>query len=156
MHKDLILRALWGLTGNNLVARFWTITWFKFPRRLKYFPISSQILNGFSLLVRVHVFHIICGLCLLHLTQPGDYYPSLPSTRPIILRKKMTWNDLQHYLRTWSSLHTYHERYPDDLKRPDGDIAVRLWKSLKNGAGAKGHDTVDIDWPVALILVRKA
>jgi hypothetical protein len=66
------------------------------------------------------MFHI---MCLLQLTQPGDYYPSLPSTRPVILHKKMTW----------SLLHTYHERYPDDLKRPDGDIAVR---SLNNRAGA--------------------
>ncbi|KIM80188.1 hypothetical protein PILCRDRAFT_73389 [Piloderma croceum F 1598] len=89
-------------------------------------------------------------------TGTRDYYPSLPSTRPVILRKKMTWTDLQQYLRTWSSLHTYHERYPDDLKRPDGDIAVRLWESLKNEAGAKDQDTVDIEWPVALILVRRA
>ena len=102
------------------------------------------------------MFHIICTLCLLQLTQPGDYYPSLPSTRPVILRKKMTWIDLQQYLRTWSSLYTYHERYPDDLKHPDGDISVRLWESLKNGAGAKDQDTVDIEWPVALILVRRA
>jgi hypothetical protein len=68
----------------------------------------------------------------------------------------MTWIDLQQYLRTWSSLHTYHERYPDDLKHPDGDISVRLWESLRNGAGAKDQDTVDIEWPVALILVRRA
>jgi hypothetical protein len=67
----------------------------------------------------------------------------------------MTWIDLQQYLHTWSSLHTYHERYPEDLERPEGDIAARFWKSLKNGVGAKDQDTVEIEWPLALILVRR-
>lgn len=87
--------------------------------------------------------------------RSGGYYPELPSTRPIILRKKMTWIDLQHYLRTWSSLHTYHERHPDDLKRPEGDIAVRFWKSLKDRARAKDHYAVEIEWPLALMLVQR-
>jgi hypothetical protein len=68
----------------------------------------------------------------------------------------MTWIDLRQYLYTWSSLHTYLERYPEDLKRPDGDIAIRLWHSLMSGIGAKEQDTVDIEWPLALILVRRS
>ena len=67
----------------------------------------------------------------------------------------MTWTDLQQYLRTWSSLHTYHKRYPEDLKRPEGDISVRFWNSLKAGVGAKDEDTVEIEWPLALMLVQK-
>jgi hypothetical protein len=158
MHKDLIPKALWGLIGNNLAARFWTTIWFKFPPRLTSFLINSQISSGCSLLVRVHMFHILCSPFPTSTDfEPGEYYPSLPSAQPVILRKKMTWIDLQQYLRTWSSLHTYHERYPEDLKRPEGDIAVRLWKSLKNGVGAKDdHDSVDIEWPLALMLVRRA
>ncbi|EPQ49742.1 S-adenosyl-L-methionine-dependent methyltransferase, partial [Gloeophyllum trabeum ATCC 11539] len=38
----------------------------------------------------------------------GNHYPHLPSPLPVILRKTMTWQNLQEYLRTWSSLHTYH------------------------------------------------
>ena len=30
-------------------------------------------------------------------------------------------------------MHTFHERHPDDLNNPDGDIAVRFWKSLIDG-----------------------
>ena len=30
------------------------------------------------------------------------------------MRKEMTWRDLLAYFRTWSSLHTYHERFPED------------------------------------------
>ncbi|KII85655.1 hypothetical protein PLICRDRAFT_115646 [Plicaturopsis crispa FD-325 SS-3] len=88
----------------------------------------------------------------------GDHYPDLPSPLPVILRKKMAWADLLPYLRTWSSLHTYHERHPEDLKNPDGDIAQRLVKSLQNEAKAAGAtgDEIEIEWPVALILARRA
>ena len=30
------------------------------------------------------------------------------------MRKEMTWRDLLAYFRTWSSLHTYQERFPED------------------------------------------
>jgi len=72
------------------------------------------------------------------------------------MQKKMMWIDFQQYLRTWSSLHAYHERYPEDLERPDGDIVLRFWKSLKDEVGADDQDIVDIEWPLALILARRA
>ncbi|EKM77792.1 hypothetical protein AGABI1DRAFT_115048 [Agaricus bisporus var. burnettii JB137-S8] len=73
------------------------------------------------------------------------------------MRKRMTWRDLLGYFRTWSSLHKYHEVYPEDkTRKPDirfleedvaavgplgpgdvdvtgGDIAVRFWKNLRCG-----------------------
>ena len=74
----------------------------------------------------------------------------------------MTWDDVLAYLRTFSSLHTFHERYPDDLKRADGDIAVRFLNSLKSEiATIEGQSVddvapeVDIEWPLALILARR-
>lgn len=71
----------------------------------------------------------------------------------------MTWDALQQYLHTWSSLHTYHESYPDDLKRSDGDISARLWKSLKDGVekegNAKDKEIVEVEWPLALLLVKR-
>jgi hypothetical protein len=78
------------------------------------------------------------------------------------MRKKMTWNDLLSYLNTWSSLHTFRQRNPMDAENPRGDIAVRFWKDLMEGAGredgraVEGHDEVDIEWPLALIMVKRA
>ncbi|KAI0075590.1 S-adenosyl-L-methionine-dependent methyltransferase [Panus rudis PR-1116 ss-1] len=91
----------------------------------------------------------------------GDHHPNLPDRRPVILRKKGTWNDLLGYLRTYSSLHTYHEAHPEDLKNPEGDIAVRFWKSLRQHVATQGGkadetDEIDIEWPVAVILAKRA
>ena len=67
------------------------------------------------------------------------------------------------YFRTWSPLHTFHELHPEDLQRAEGDIAVRFWRRLKEEVGRvektevpKDEDTVDIEWPLALILARRA
>ncbi|PSS08920.1 hypothetical protein PHLCEN_2v3410 [Hermanssonia centrifuga] len=88
----------------------------------------------------------------------GEHYPTLTSPRPVILRKTMTWDNLLSYLRTYSSLHTYHEKYPEDLQNPEGDIAVRFLNRLKTittdkeGAHA---DEIDVEWPLALLLARR-
>jgi hypothetical protein len=74
------------------------------------------------------------------------------------MHKEMRWRDLLGYFRTWSSLHKYHEVYPEDKKRKNdirfleedlaasksssleevdvtgGDITVRFWKNLRSGA----------------------
>lgn len=70
----------------------------------------------------------------------------------------MTWADLHGYLETFSSLHTFRERYPDDSKREDGDIAKRFLNRLKaevKDAGGKDVDGVYVEWPVAMILAKK-
>ncbi|KAG1817456.1 S-adenosyl-L-methionine-dependent methyltransferase [Suillus variegatus] len=91
----------------------------------------------------------------------GDYYPSLPSPRSVIMRKKMTWDDLLSYLNTWSSLHTFRQHNPTDGETPRGDVAMRFWKDLKEGAEredgrpVEGHDEVDIEWPLAMIMVKR-
>lgn len=92
----------------------------------------------------------------------GDYYPSLPSPRSVIMRKKMTWDDLLSYLNTWSALHTFRQHNPTDGENPRGDVAVRFWKDLKEGAEredgrvVEGHDEVDIEWPVAVVMATRA
>jgi hypothetical protein len=49
-----------------------------------------------------------------------------------------------------------------DAENPRGDIAVRFWKDLMEGAGredgraVEGQDEVDIEWPLALIMVKRA
>jgi len=92
----------------------------------------------------------------------GDHYPSLPSPRSVILRKKMTWDDLLSYFNTWSSLHTFRQRNPADAQNPRGDVAVRFWKDLKEsvegevGRPIEGHDEIDIEFPLAMIMVKRA
>lgn len=115
----------------------------------------------------------------------GDYHTqTLPAaqTHPVIMRKEMRWRDLLGYFRTWSSLHKYHEIYPedksvqhdgrfkDDLKTVSkddidvggGDIAVRFWKNLREGAISENgsakvavDDSVTVEWPLAVILASK-
>ncbi|KAF9499638.1 S-adenosyl-L-methionine-dependent methyltransferase [Pleurotus eryngii] len=87
----------------------------------------------------------------------GDHYPLLPDPKlPVILRKRVTWTDLLAYLHTWSSLNTFQERYSSDAEHADGNIATRFWKSLKEGAAVSNDtDEVDIEFPLALLLVKK-
>jgi hypothetical protein len=76
--------------------------------------------------------------------------------------KRMSWNDLLSYINTWSSLHTFRLRNPADAENPRGDIAVRFWKDLMEGAEredgrtVEGHDEVDIELPLAMIMVKRA
>ncbi|KAG1804037.1 S-adenosyl-L-methionine-dependent methyltransferase [Suillus subaureus] len=92
----------------------------------------------------------------------GDHYPSLPSPHSVIMHKKMTWDDLLSYLNTWSALHTFRQHNPTDAENPRGNVAVRLWKDLMEGAEREdgravgGQDEVDIEWPLAMIMVKRA
>ncbi|KAI0929476.1 hypothetical protein AcV7_005320 [Taiwanofungus camphoratus] len=97
----------------------------------------------------------------------GGHHPHLPAPLPVLLRKRTSWGGLLSYLRTFSALHTFHERYPADLANPDGDIAVRFYRKLKaqvaedEGKGRTGDEVgdeeeVEIEWPLAIILARKA
>ncbi|KAG6840015.1 hypothetical protein C0991_009571 [Blastosporella zonata] len=117
----------------------------------------------------------------------GPHYPAhLPppsptQVKPVELQLTMRWRDVLGYLRTWSSLQNYHERFPEDLARADerfpeditgttsspddvdvsgGDIAVRFWKDLREEAKKAGgkygvDDVVSVEWPIALLLAKK-
>ncbi|TBU31471.1 S-adenosyl-L-methionine-dependent methyltransferase [Dichomitus squalens] len=93
----------------------------------------------------------------------GAHEPALPDPRPVILRKTLTWDELRGYFYTASALHTFAEQNPEDAQRADGDLATRFQRSLKeevarvDGKGLpKDEDTVDIEWPLTLILARRA
>jgi trans-aconitate 3-methyltransferase len=49
------------------------------------------------------------------------------------MRKEMTWLDLLAYFRTWSSLHTFHERFPED--KTSVEDTRFLESDLATGAG---------------------
>ncbi|KAJ7434489.1 S-adenosyl-L-methionine-dependent methyltransferase [Mycena galericulata] len=87
----------------------------------------------------------------------GSHYPALPTPREVIVKKTMSWDDFEGYLRTYSSLHRYHEAFPEDRQRPDGDIATRFRRSLMEGAGVAegGESVVEVEWPLALVMVRR-
>jgi hypothetical protein len=153
-HKLRTLEPLLVPTGNAQVVLSLRITSSQCQKPMKWLRVSSKTGNGsFSPVMSnpqknfllSHYFHIT-----------GEYYPSFPSnsTRPVILRKKMTWESLLSYFQTWSSLHTYLERYPEDRQHPEGNVSVRFWNKLK-GAASK-DDEVEVEWPVAMILVKKA
>ncbi|KIJ49131.1 hypothetical protein M422DRAFT_205327 [Sphaerobolus stellatus SS14] len=106
-----------------------------------------------------------------HIFWTGNYYPSLPSAKPILLRKRTTWDGLQAYLRTFSSWYTFKENNPEDFEqftglsqRPSlgkrGDVVERFWWTLKERVaeendGDEGQE-IEIEWPLAMILFKKS
>ena len=77
----------------------------------------------------------------------------LPQPLPIIMRKKLSWDDLYQYLQTWSSLHTFLERYPGTE-----DISRKLWDDLRKGMSREGEDgkeEVRIEFPLAISLAKR-
>ncbi|KAJ3899113.1 S-adenosyl-L-methionine-dependent methyltransferase [Lentinula edodes] len=99
--------------------------------------------------------------------------PNAPITLPIILRSQSTWNGLLGYFHTFSSLHNYLEKHPDDaLKHGGKTIAERTWTELMEGAEkeerenkeleeqagevrVRGEDELIVEWPVAMVLAKK-
>jgi hypothetical protein len=69
----------------------------------------------------------------------------------------MTWGGgLANYLSTYSSLHRYHDRFPADRERADGDIATRFRRTLMEAVGTTEETAmVEVEWPLALVVVRK-
>ncbi|KAF8755081.1 S-adenosyl-L-methionine-dependent methyltransferase [Rhizoctonia solani] len=57
----------------------------------------------------------------------GDHEPDLQGEKlPIILKKYLTWDAFKSYLRTWSSLHDYLVKHPNDKDSEGRDIVDRL------------------------------
>ncbi|KAF9042958.1 hypothetical protein BJ165DRAFT_1405370 [Panaeolus papilionaceus] len=145
-------------------------------RHLIDVPEPSTVLSHEGLLPLRRVY--FCG------DEQPHFLPNNALKHPVIMQKEMRWRDLLAYFRTWSSLHTYHERYPEDLKREEdvrflqedlatctepqddirgGDIAIRFWKDLREaaleaspGAPVGAEDLVAVEWPIALLLTQKS
>lgn len=103
--------------------------------------------------------HTIIKLTLL---MKAPHIIDVPSPLPTILKKTMTWSDFLQLLRTSSALRNFHDKYPEDLTRPDGDISERLFAQLvRNVEEREGceitpeKDEVQVEWPLGLLQARK-
>ncbi|CED83176.1 Methyltransferase [Phaffia rhodozyma] len=77
----------------------------------------------------------------------------------VSIKKTLTWDQLEAYFRTWSSLHTFHQTHPED-KALERDIASRLIYRLRQGVRhdlgrAQSGDAVEVEWPSLLFLAGK-
>lgn len=69
--------------------------------------------------------------------------------KPWLMRKTFTWAQLEGYFRTWSALHSYHEKHPE---RRGEDIVDRLMVKLK---GELHEKEVEVGWPLVLMMIKK-
>ena len=74
----------------------------------------------------------------------------------------MTWSDLLQLFRTSSALRNFHDKYPEDLQRPDGDISERLLlQLLRSVEQREGYqitpekDQIQAEWPLGLLQARR-
>ncbi|PVG03965.1 hypothetical protein CPB86DRAFT_311983 [Serendipita vermifera] len=85
----------------------------------------------------------------------------------IVLRKEMTWELLEKYGRTWSSLSNYLDAFPEERSKKvpeaglggkDGDILDRLIFRMKEemrSSHGSVPETLAVEWPMNLLLFRK-
>jgi hypothetical protein len=74
-----------------------------------------------------------------YLVFSGDWYPESKhpgaEVRDVIMSHSATLEGLEAYLRTWSAVHTYLEKFPDVAamrgKGADGDVVDRIINKLK-------------------------
>ncbi|KAG8931952.1 hypothetical protein FRC01_000534 [Tulasnella sp. 417] len=95
--------------------------------------------------------------CGLPAEDESQIFPDVPEIRTgAIMGKTMPWDGAKSWLRTWSSLHTYQQQHPEDKERTGagehGDIVDRFVEVLKDKLGT---ETVDIQWPVSLLMIKK-
>lgn len=86
----------------------------------------------------------------------------VPSPLPMILKRTMTWSELLQLLKTSSALRNFHDKHPEDLIHPDGDISERLLsrlvRSVEEREGCKitpDADCIQVGWPLGLLQARK-
>ncbi|KAB5595927.1 Trans-aconitate 3-methyltransferase [Ceratobasidium theobromae] len=93
----------------------------------------------------------------------GDHEPELQGEKhPVILKKYLSWANFSQYLRTWSSLHDYLDKHPEDKDSSGGDISDRFVREVREAgekipeADAKAwEDGFEAEWPLALYLLRR-
>jgi hypothetical protein len=97
-----------------------------------------------------------------YLVFSGDWYPESKhpgaEVRDVIMSMPATFEGLEAYLRTWSSVHTYLEKFPDVAairgKGTEGDVVDRIISKLK-AEGVPEGCTFTQDTAMVLLLYRK-
>jgi hypothetical protein len=97
-----------------------------------------------------------------YLVFSGDWYPESKhpgaEVRDVIMSMPATFEGLEAYLRTWSSVHTYLEKFPDVAamrgKGTEGDVVDRIISKLK-AEGVPEGGTFTQDTAMVLLLYRK-
>lgn len=81
-------------------------------------------------------------------------------SRDVILRKTLSWEGFENYLRTWSPLVAYWAAHPNDKADGNGDIVRRFVRKLQEAVseelGGIEKDEIELEFPVALIMIRKS
>lgn len=86
-----------------------------------------------------------------------------------ILKKTTNWEGLEHYLRTFSALHTYHEANPQDkllkveglqgrYNPTEGDLPQRFLgrcQATLREEGIELEDEFEIEWPLSIFMARR-
>jgi len=74
----------------------------------------------------------------------------------------MPWTDLLRYFKTSSALRNFHDKHPEDLAHPDGDISERVLLQLLRSVEEREdrqitpeEDQVQVEWPLGLLQARK-
>lgn len=85
--------------------------------------------------------------------------------KPWLMYKMFTLETLEGYLRTFSALHEYHEKIPEDKEKKgrgkDGDIVDRLMGEIGDGLREEGPKGGEAEgeilggWPLVLMMIKK-
>jgi len=73
----------------------------------------------------------------------------------VLMGGRMTWDGMRAFFKTWSAVHSYQERHPEDKDREDGDIVDRFVQTLKERL-PEGEEGVQVEWPIFSMMIRKA
>ncbi|GAA5841906.1 hypothetical protein JCM5353_001184 [Sporobolomyces roseus] len=150
-----LLGPYWEQPGRSIVESLLV----PFPLPLPHnFPSTSSpsdhsILNSFEPSSLKRSFHLS--------SSSSSSSPSLSSSEssmietsihPLLLKKEMTLDDLEAYLRTWSSLHKYNEEH----RKEEGgkDVVEELLERMR-GRGWREGEKVEAAWEVGMVMGKK-
>lgn len=75
----------------------------------------------------------------------------------VVIKRILTWAWIESYIRTWSPLHAYQLKHPDDKERTgrgkDGDIVDRFIEELKARL-PENKESVDVEWTMYLMMIK--
>ncbi|KZT72369.1 S-adenosyl-L-methionine-dependent methyltransferase [Daedalea quercina L-15889] len=165
--------------GGSLAA--WGYSQFRLPRYPSLTPLINEYSRGTDPLRSIGPYWEQPGRGILDehlqavpdprtLPSPSAYadfervyftlpHHELPDARPSILHTRTTWAGVLAYLRTFSALHTMKAKVPDAA-----DVEIRFWRRLREEVAklegkqeVVGEDEeVEVEWPLAVLLARRA